>query len=885
MSEPKRSARPYSTAVGEPPLSGLPGDPALREIFLSPRVVDREAFNDFSGSLKKLIEQASGHNDVLRQATTEANSAHQQLRDLASKHTAKFELAARALQSLDERSAKAEQMLLAVQEAALSLDTFKGEAQRIVQESVRLFDQHVSQALAKAGELTEHAARGAWAVIEADAAALLARVQGSAKALDDRAALAESRLEAARSAMAEYEARALARIEARAEELRKGGDDAARRVELLIETVEHRAAQARRLVEELERQALGRVEARADEAHLRMDQALAQSALLAEQTQARAEQACKAVGELEAQAVRRVEAAGTAGEARVNQLVQAVTELEAQALGKLGARLSEAEQRLEAAAASGEARAKLAIQTVGELEGQTVNRLETLADAARREVDLAVAGAGAAAARAVESVEQLKAGVVGAVDARAAEAQRRLDDAVTMAESRSAQARQAIDETWAQAAANLESRRVESLQTAEASTRRIEAAVQAHDGRLAEARQTISGLEARAVESIDEAAANARRSFDGVCEALAGQAEELRLSLAAGAEIHRERLDQHADAAAARLGVETQGAELRAHRVLNEAIDKLDRARDSVSGEGEASIRAIVQAREAGVRELKQVGQGVAREADSAASKIALAASDAAARAEDHHRRLADLQVRLEEAAGEAEALVGLSAALPDESEDEANGAAESSALPGSLGDLVLKARRVRRQAEFALRQLEATRTQAQEARSILGQDLLDSAEKIDALSARAEELRSTLSESLGACQEAGEALTERRLALEQAAAAPMADLQARSDELRTQIEAMAGQTERAREVTRSVVEQTTKVLRGMSDLLTELRPWQPLLLEHDEEAPLPEPLRRLVEQVRGEIAGDLGKIATGLQQMAFKAQRVSDTVHGGAPA
>lgn len=668
MSEAKRPARSTSASTLSEPPAGPSGDPALREVFLSPRVVDREAFNDFSGSLRKLIEQAAGQGDSLRQVATEATAAHQQLRELAGKHTTKFELAAKAMAALDERSAKAEQMLLAVQEAALSLDTFRTDAERIVSRETMLLDQRVEDAVAR-----------------------------------------------------------------------------------MTQRIDEMVARASRQLEE----AAGTAEMRASEA-------------------------CR----------------------------------------------------------------------------------------------------------------------------RAAAVQSQLDGFGEVAEAK-----------------------------------------------MAEMRQAISGMEARAVRSVEDAAANSRRSFDGVCELLSNHAEELRLSLAAGAEMHRERLDQLGEARIARLGAEAAGCESRIGLAAEQAINRIDSLQGTAAAEVASGIETMVKVREGGVDELRQTqervelaaqagvsriggagdeaaararaaaeeslgristiqqaaateiaasiqtigqardisvsqvreaGRSVEREAEAATARLQESAGELIGRAEEQQRRLTDILLRVEEASGEAETLIGLTIPLPDEDQEEENRAAAEVVLPGSLADLVLRARRSRKQAETALLQLESTREQLEQARAALGRNLAESSDWIDALSGRAEELRRTLAESLGACERAAQSLCDGRTALEQAAAAPMADLQARSEELREQIASMSGQTERAREISHAVVEQTTKVLRGLSELLVQLKPWQPLLMEQDASAPLPEPLRRLVEQVRGEIAGDLSTIASGLQQVAFRAQRVSETVQAG---
>jgi len=116
---------------------GLSSQPdAIREVFLSPRVVDREAFNDYAGSLRRLIEQAGGQAEALRAAAQDADVAKTALKELAGKHQAKFDLASKVLAGLDQRAAEAEKLLGAARDAVASLDALRTEADRIVADHV-----------------------------------------------------------------------------------------------------------------------------------------------------------------------------------------------------------------------------------------------------------------------------------------------------------------------------------------------------------------------------------------------------------------------------------------------------------------------------------------------------------------------------------------------------------------------------------------------------------------------------------------------------------------------------------------------------------------------------------------------------------------------------
>lgn len=611
-------------------------------MFLSPRVVDREAFAEFSGSLRRLIEDAAGQGEELRSAAEQANAAHQQLRDLATKHTAKFEAAARAAGALDERAAQAEAMLQGVQQAAATLDDFKAQASRATTEQTESLRRRIDELVVGFTQRLEAATAGLEAKLAAKSSETETRIAVAAGEAMDRLNTAGSASEA---------------------RITTAAGDA--EVRLASKMSEHEAALAARLAE------------------------------------------CeRLLGEKFAEAERRAGAAERA----------------------LSTRLTEAESR------------------ISETERACAQRLSE-------------------------------------VERRAAAAQERAD----------------------------------ALQT------QLETFAVIVEQKLAEARQTISGFEARGVQSIEDAASTARRSFDGVCEALSGHAEDLRLSLASGAELHREKIDQHTEAAA-------------------------NRARE--------------------------VASGLARSADAAESRLATMLKRLDEEGEERQRHLGDMLFRAEEAAGEIEALVGLTTALPEEDDEAGTQEALGLVLPGSLADLILKSRAHRKSAEQAQRELGATAEQAETARKLLGESINDGAAKIDALSDKAESLRSELAASLAASERAVLALRDRRAEAEDLIREPMAIIENKLAEVQAYATSMDTRAAKAREVSEQAVSKTATIVRGLADLLGQLKPWEPVLLEAKSAGGTPEippGLRRVIEAARTEIAADFAQIATSLQAVATR--------------
>lgn len=109
MSQPAKSRRSHALADDAPAApSDSPG--TVREVFLSPRVIDREAFNEFAGELRRLIEEARTETQTLRSTSAEARSAQDQLKLIAVKSQPKIDAVAKAIAALEDRTHRAEQV-------------------------------------------------------------------------------------------------------------------------------------------------------------------------------------------------------------------------------------------------------------------------------------------------------------------------------------------------------------------------------------------------------------------------------------------------------------------------------------------------------------------------------------------------------------------------------------------------------------------------------------------------------------------------------------------------------------------------------------------------------------------------------------------------------
>lgn len=110
-----------------PPSRARTDGPA--DVFLSPRVIDREAFNDYSGSLRRLIEEAAQQTEALKAAAAEAAQAQTALRETAARHQGRAENVTKALAAIDQRLAEADRLAQAAETTRRGIEAAAASAQ------------------------------------------------------------------------------------------------------------------------------------------------------------------------------------------------------------------------------------------------------------------------------------------------------------------------------------------------------------------------------------------------------------------------------------------------------------------------------------------------------------------------------------------------------------------------------------------------------------------------------------------------------------------------------------------------------------------------------------------------------------------------------------
>ena len=99
------------------------------DVFLSPRVIDREAFNDYSASLRRMIEEAAQQAEALKAAAAEATQAQTALRETAARHQGRSENVTRALAAIDQRLAEADRLAQVAEATRQGIEAASANAQ------------------------------------------------------------------------------------------------------------------------------------------------------------------------------------------------------------------------------------------------------------------------------------------------------------------------------------------------------------------------------------------------------------------------------------------------------------------------------------------------------------------------------------------------------------------------------------------------------------------------------------------------------------------------------------------------------------------------------------------------------------------------------------
>jgi|GEM_PF-4854607 len=132
----------------------------IDEVFLSPRILDRRAFDEYAHSLREIIKDASGEGQSLRNATTGVEQLRDGLRDATGELAKRLESAVKVLPTLEQHVKTAERLRQEVINPSLIADELRATIDKLLDEKSNEIQVRVNAIVDQAcGTLDEHAAR------------------------------------------------------------------------------------------------------------------------------------------------------------------------------------------------------------------------------------------------------------------------------------------------------------------------------------------------------------------------------------------------------------------------------------------------------------------------------------------------------------------------------------------------------------------------------------------------------------------------------------------------------------------------------------------------------------------------------------------------------
>lgn len=128
-----------------------------QELFLSPRVLDRRAFDVFADSMRELIERAADETAKLALAAGKADAAQQTLAQEGARLEARHAAALASAQLVHAQAEDAKRLIHGVEESALRLRTLEMATARGVEEARKRLDELTRTAEARLAQLVDAA--------------------------------------------------------------------------------------------------------------------------------------------------------------------------------------------------------------------------------------------------------------------------------------------------------------------------------------------------------------------------------------------------------------------------------------------------------------------------------------------------------------------------------------------------------------------------------------------------------------------------------------------------------------------------------------------------------------------------------------------------------
>lgn len=167
----------------------------IEEVFLTPRVVDHAAFAEYAERLERLIRDAAGEGERLRDAKGDIASTVESTgragRDLAKK----LEIGSKLLAAIDQRAKQAEAMLARADERLASAQAIESKIDELIAERAGTVEARITESIRVGCERAEETERRLQAA-ERQARTTAANAAAAVAQLEDRLASIQARAEA-----------------------------------------------------------------------------------------------------------------------------------------------------------------------------------------------------------------------------------------------------------------------------------------------------------------------------------------------------------------------------------------------------------------------------------------------------------------------------------------------------------------------------------------------------------------------------------------------------------------------------------------------------------------------------------------------------------------
>lgn len=144
------SAPPPRPAAASFAAPEAPAARGVQDIFLSPRVVDRQAFNDFSQSLRELIDQAAAGTEALRRSALEAEQAKASLKELIATQQMKLEQSTKMIALVDQKAQQTRKLIEGAGDPTARIEELRSRTDTLVQDRLAQLAQRVEDAVTAA---------------------------------------------------------------------------------------------------------------------------------------------------------------------------------------------------------------------------------------------------------------------------------------------------------------------------------------------------------------------------------------------------------------------------------------------------------------------------------------------------------------------------------------------------------------------------------------------------------------------------------------------------------------------------------------------------------------------------------------------------------------